>query len=89
MVAAWQKTNGDPVSGGWILEANGELHLAGKGGNIVTRDVFGDFELWFEFQIAEKGNSGVKYRVKQFDGPWLGCEYQIQDDGAFPNMARK
>ena len=85
----WMKPNGETAGEGWKLEPGGILHLDGRGGNIVSREDMGDFELWFEFQISEKGNSGIKYRVKQFDGPWLGCEYQIQDDGAFPNMARK
>lgn len=86
---AWQKTNGDAVAGGWNVEADGVLHLSGKGGHIVTRETYGDFELWFEFRTAPRGNNGIKYRVKQYDGAWLGLEYQILDDAAFPKLTRE
>ena len=84
----WMKPNGDPVTEGWTLEADGVLHLAGKGGNIITRQQYGDFELWFEFRISEKGNSGIKYRVKQYNKNLLGLEYQVLDDVAYPQLTR-
>lgn len=85
----WMKVNGDPVNGGWTLEDGGVLHLSGKGGNIVTKEVFGDFELWFEFRVAAKGNNGLKYRVRQYEKQWLGLEYQILDDAAYPRLTRE
>ncbi|APZ94231.1 hypothetical protein Fuma_03855 [Fuerstiella marisgermanici] len=84
----WSKVNGDPVGDGWKIEDGGVLHLSGKGGNIVTREKYGDFELWFEFRISEKGNSGIKYRVKPYGKRWLGLEYQILDDAAYPKLTR-
>ncbi|MEQ9407492.1 MAG: DUF1080 domain-containing protein [Fuerstiella sp.] len=84
----WMKTNGDPVTAGWVIEDGGVLHLAGRGGNIITRRQYGDFELWFEFRIAPKGNNGLKYRVRAYDRQWLGIEYQILDDDAFPRLTR-
>ncbi|MGJ8641012.1 MAG: 3-keto-disaccharide hydrolase [Opitutaceae bacterium] len=47
-----------------------------KTGSLVTRDKFKDFELRFDWKIAEGGNSGVIYRNK----PWPGLEYQVLDD---------
>jgi hypothetical protein len=88
-LSQWMKTDGSPVQGGWQLEPDGTLHLTGDGGHIVTRDLYGDFDLWFEYRISAKGNSGIKYRVTTYDGAWLGPEYQIQDDAAFPDMADK
>ncbi len=88
-LSQWMLPNGNDVEKGWQIEADGTLHLAGKGDNIVTRDEFQDFDLWFEYRIAEKGNSGIKYRVQKFGSSWLGCEYQIQDDSAFPNLPAK
>ena len=86
----WTKQNGDPVvDTGWSVEPGGILHLSGKGGNLITRDLFGDFDLWFEYKISEKGNNGIKYRVQKYGNSMLGLEYQIQDDGSFPNMADK
>ena len=55
------------------------------GGDLYHRDWYRDFELSFEWKIKEKGNSGVKYRVRQYGKQMLGCEYQIQDDA--PNTS--
>lgn len=87
-LSRWMKPDGSAVTTGWEFEADGVLHLAGKGGHIVTREQYGDFELWFEFKIAEKGNSGLKYRVRQYGKSWLGLEYQVLDDSAFPKLTR-
>ena len=86
---AWMKPDGSSVNEGWTFDSDGTLHLTGKGGNIVTKADYGDFDLWFEYKISPKGNSGIKYRVKQYGNSWLGIEYQIQDDAAFPDMAPK
>jgi hypothetical protein len=32
--------------------------------DLLTRDSFGDFELEFEWRIAPRGNSGLKYRIQ-------------------------
>ena len=88
-LSQWTKPNGDPVGEGWTLEPGGTLHLAGKGGNLISKDEYGDFDLWFEYRISEKGNNGIKYRVQTYGNSLLGLEYQIQDDHSFPNMADK
>lgn len=74
--SAWSQVDGKPVAAGWRIE-NGVIHRPTKGGDIVTRESFKDFELSFEWKISEVGNSGVKYRTKGN----LGLEYQILDDG--------
>lgn len=84
----WMTPSGDAVVMGWTFDSNGTLHLQGRGGNIITREKYGDFELWFEFRISEKGNSGIKYRVQNYGTSLLGCEYQILDDAAFPGLDR-
>lgn len=85
----WMRPNGEAVEKGWQFDGDGTLHLVGKGDNIITREEYQDFELWFEYRISEKGNSGIKYRVQKFGSSLLGCEYQIQDDAAFPKQAPK
>ena len=85
----WMTGEGNSVEKGWTFDADGALHLASRGGNIVTRQEFADFELWFEFRISEKGNSGIKYRVRKYGPSLLGCEFQILDDSAFPKLPRK
>ncbi len=54
---------------GWKIE-NGELTVlssggneAGGGGDIVTRELFGDFELSVDFKLTPGANSGIKYYV--------------------------
>ena len=65
------------------------IHLRADGpraGNILTTRHFADFDLHFEWKIAAKGNSGVKYRVQKFGDQVLGCEYQILDDAGYPGL---
>lgn len=82
-LAAWTTTSGKPVSG-WIAK-DGMITLPRgvKGGNIVTREEFGSFSLAFEWKIEKGGNSGIKYRVRDYEKKGaLGIEYQIYDDPA-------
>jgi len=78
----WVGQDGKPVGEGWEI-VEGEIHrLPGKkAGNILTAEEIGDFELSFDWKIAKRGNSGLKYRVQSYDGKVLGLEYQIFDDG--------
>jgi hypothetical protein len=61
------------------------------GGDIVTAKQYGNFVLDFAWIASRGGNSGIKYRLKDFgeagakvnyskDFVWLGCEYQLLDD---------
>ncbi len=88
-LSQWMLPNGKDVEQGWKVNADGTLHLQGKGDNIITRNEYQDFELWFEYRISEKGNSGIKYRVQKYGNSLLGIEYQIQDDSAFPKLPPK
>ena len=90
-LAGWTTSDGKPVSAGWEL-VDGVIHLTKggpRGGNIITAEEFGDFDLSFEWKIAPKGNSGIKYRVRTYDNRWLGCEYQIYDDGTGKKVQSK
>ncbi len=79
------KANGQPVDSPKWEVSDGVLHMTGGGGgDIFYREVVGDFRLTFQWKISSHGNSGVKYRVQQYGKSWLGCEYQIQDDGTNP-----
>lgn len=54
--------------------------------DIMTTEMYGNFELSFDFKIAPEGNSGLIYRVtEEFDVPYAsGPEYQIIDDIGYP-----
>jgi len=77
----WMLENGSPVPSGWEV-VDGTIHRSSgtkRIGSIVTRKEYGDFDLSFEWKIAQGGNSGVKYRVQKYGRRMLGCEYQIFD----------
>ena len=69
-----------------MIEVGSIKHLASGGqpspdsGDIITTDVFDDFDLRFEWRVAPGGNSGIKYFVTEDrDGP-IAHEYQVIDD---------
>jgi hypothetical protein len=58
------------------------------GGDIVTTEKYGAFDLQFEFKLTEGANSGVKYFVTESEGnkgSAIGLEYQILDDAKHPD----
>lgn len=65
----------------WKVE-DGALVLRGKGGDIVTKGEYGDFEFTVDWQVAPGGNSGIMWHVsEEFNNPWeTGLEMQVLDD---------
>ncbi len=58
-----------------------------RGGDLMTKEAFADFELSWEWKIGRAGNSGVKYNVSEElsmaaapNHAALGFEYQLLDD---------
>lgn len=82
----WTTKDGQPVTAGWEIR-DGVIHRAGAGGDIVSRTEWLDFELEFEWKVAAKANSGLKYRVGDYTpaGRGIGPEYQVLDDAGHPN----
>lgn len=91
-LAGWKGFKTDSISSKWLIDDNA-IHFypdePGSGGDIITRDVFQNFELSFEWKIGECGNSGVIYLVEEADeheNTWVtGPEYQILDDACHPD----
>ena len=81
----WRSVKNDSFpSGAWVVD-EGSLVLAKKGGDIITREKYGDFELAWDFKLTEGANSGIKYFVDTLyntNGDLVinGPEYQIIDD---------
>tara|TARA_B100000809_G_scaffold141837_2_gene139415 strand:- start:2672 stop:4072 length:1401 start_codon:yes stop_codon:yes gene_type:complete len=81
--------------GGWeikegvlsVLASGG--HESTNGGDIVTTEKYGNFELKVEFKITEGANSGIKYyvdtEINKGKGSSIGLEYQILDDAKHPD----
>ena len=70
---------------GWAVE-DGWLHCQGKGGgDLLSDNAYGDFELEWEWKQEPKGNSGVKYFVNEKRDQPLGHEYQMIDEMGEPD----
>src|SRR5688572_9768508 len=90
-LAGWTTERGGSVTQGWEA-SSGEIRLnraAGRGGHIITADEYGDFDLSFEWKIATRGNSGLKYRVRKYGNQTLGLEYQICDEAEGRPLSKK
>jgi hypothetical protein len=70
--AAWRGylKDGFPEAG-WTVEPDGSLHVhkGMKAGDLMTRKQWGDFELAFEWKVAEGANSGILYRFPKSRRP--------------------
>jgi hypothetical protein len=71
----------------YVLSSGGGESEAG--GDIITTEKYGDFELKVDFMITEGANSGIKYYVdpelNKGPGSSIGLEYQILDDDVHPD----
>ena len=85
--SAWRTFCGTEFpKSGWVVE-DGSLHLlpGGKGGDLVTRDTFDNYELEWEWRILPGGNNGIKYLVSEARPSTPGPEYQMIDDAMIPD----
>ena len=86
----WTSVGKDtPPAFGWVVE-DGILNVRNqgdkRGGDIITRDQYSDFDLKVDFRITKGANSGIKYFFTKYEkGGWLGLEYQILDDENHPD----
>lgn len=88
-LGGWQPIGkaGAPVAG-WVVKDGVLFHAKGAGGgDIVTAESYGDFELTWEWRIGAVGNSGVKYNLLNA-AKGLGFEYQLLDDEKHPDGSR-
>jgi len=80
---------------GWEIK-DGELSVlssageeSNNGGDIVTNEIFSDFELSVDFKLTEGANSGIKYFVdtelNKGNGSSIGLEFQVLDDKKHPD----
>jgi hypothetical protein len=79
--AGWRGFRQSRLPTGWEV-VDGALTRTGGGGDIITVDQFGDFELRLEWRIAPAGNSGIMYRVSESGDATFhtGPEMQVLDN---------
>ncbi|WP_163381985.1 DUF1080 domain-containing protein [Cyclobacterium sp. SYSU L10401] len=80
---AWEAADG-------VLYFNAQKKEDGAtGGDLVTKEDFGDFHLEVEWKISENGNSGIMFHVQdngEYGAPYFtGPEYQLLDNDGHPD----
>ncbi len=87
----WRGYNQNVLPSNWAIK-DGIIECYGKagdvGGDIISTEVYDNFELRWEWKISKGGNSGVFYHVVEdtiYHSPYqTGPEYQLLDDVGFP-----
>ena len=84
--AAWRGWKATTFPEGWQVAAD-TISKEGEVDDLVTRDMFGDFELELEWKIGKGGNSGIFYRgTREYEYIfWSAPEYQLLDDANAPD----
>jgi hypothetical protein len=78
----WRSFKSPNIHSNWIVSDECLHHLPkDKGGHdLISDKMFGSFELEWDWKIAPKANSGVKYFITEDGKAPLGFEYQMVDD---------
>jgi Domain of Unknown Function (DUF1080) len=82
----WRNYGKPAISDGWTVQ-DGALTRTGAGGDIITTDEFGNFELSIDWKIEPGGNSGIFYRASEEKDEiyWNAVEMQVLDDAGHPD----
>lgn len=99
-LSGWHNYGKQTIGKSWVIE-EGSIHLDAKpnpsgdwqapdGGDILTEEEYGDFELEIDWKIAPCGNSGVIYHITEdlakYKYPWMtGPEMQVLDNACHPD----
>ena len=81
----WKMFNGGDVAGWKVV--NDELHNSGAdsyyGGDIITKKLYTNFELYIEWKVEPQSHSGIFFHVEEGVTNYInetGQEYQLIDD---------
>lgn len=79
----WRGYREDRPPPGWVIEDSTLAFVPGAGGgDLITREQYGDFELVLDWRISPGGNSGIFYRATE-EGDYAfetGAEMQVLDN---------
>ncbi len=82
----WRTFKNKP--GSWKAKDGMLCSFTSDSGNtdLITKNIYGNFELTIDWKISPEGNSGILYLVTEnYDQTYLsGPEYQLIDDDGFP-----
>lgn len=83
----WRTYNpGGKIGDGWAVEDSLLIKKAKqRGGDMMTRETFNDFELSWEWRMSKNGNNGIKYFILEERKATIGHEYQMLDDAGHPD----
>jgi cytochrome c len=99
-MGGWHNYGKTTIGKSWIIQDN-SIHLDAKpnekghwqapdGGDIVSAEEYGDFELKIDWKVAPCGNSGIIYHIVEdpakYDYVWkTGPEMQVLDNACHPD----
>jgi len=84
-LAAEQREANVRVLPHWTVR-DGILHYDGKGNSLQTVKDYGDFELWVEWKIGPKGDSGIYLRGNPQVQIWDASEHPEGSGGLYNNQ---
>lgn len=87
-ISHWKRFNADGVPAAWKAKdgalAFSKMTDAADNGDIISKDIYDNFELKLEWKISTGGNSGIFYYIvegQEYKKPWLtGIEMQVIDN---------
>jgi hypothetical protein len=84
----WRGYRSDVMPSGWQV-VDGALTRVDRGGDIITRGTYSNFELSIDWRIEPGGNSGVFYRASEETRAiyHVAPEMQVVDDTRHPDGA--
>jgi hypothetical protein len=84
--SAWRGWKSPALPEGWHVSGD-TISKDGEVEDLVTREMFGNFELELEWKIGKGGNSGIFYRgTREYDYIfWSAPEFQLLDDANAPD----
>jgi len=72
---------------GWGVDKGALTLIAkSKGGDLITKEQYENFDFRFDFRLTENANSGILYLVQELEGKpiYLSApEYQLIDDASY------
>ena len=89
----WEMFNGGELKG-WSV-SDGEIHASGAGWDknedLITKNVYDNFDLYLEWKITPANSSGIFYHVEKGTSDAMyesAPEYQLLDDKGWPEKMK-